>query len=98
MSKELTSGYGVDGNLDAYKIVMTPQRPVLNHTWYGFEWLPEHSTAEILVERTATIKGSAIMRVSTGHDEIEIYVSKGGRSIRVWRTKTGKEMKDPIDE
>lgn len=71
-------------------------------TAYGMAWRARDASAVVQVQRTASIDGRAILHIWTtgAHDGggltslgIEIYVSKAGRSIRVFDRKTGREMK-----
>lgn len=64
-------------------------------TQFGFIWGP------MAVERTAVFPDHYVLAVKTEHGlELHIYVSKGGRRIRVWHRKVragqvvaSKEMK-----
>ena len=56
---------------------------------YGFQWGP------MLVERWAhfrhhTDSESYVLGVTAGKNKVEVYVSRTGRSVRVW--KNGKEL------
>lgn len=52
---------------------------------YGFTWGP------LRVERTMSLKGSVVIRIFAGDNELEVYASPTGRSLRAW--KNHKEMK-----
>lgn len=52
---------------------------------YGFRWGP------LDVTRITEYRGSHALEIATDHTSVEVYVSKGGHSIRVY--KNGKEMK-----
>ena len=85
---------------------MTDTSPVFENqgdawfTDYGMAWRPTESSTVTNVQRTASINGRAIVRVWAqnpgitidSHPGIEITVSAGGRKIRVWDRKTGREM------
>lgn len=70
------------------------------NTDYGMAWRPEGTETISNVQRTAAIDGRAILRVwaqnpsitPDSHPGIEVYVSQGGRRIRVWDRKSGNEM------
>ena len=47
-------------------------------TDYGFKWGP------LEVMRLFEHRGRRVLRVSTDHHKVEIYVSPGGRSVRVY--------------
>ena len=51
---------------------------------YGFRW------GQLDVIRNMEYRGLRSLSILTNHAEIEIGVSAGGQSIRVW--KNGKEM------
>ena len=53
---------------------------------YGFRWGP------LDVARLAEFQGSHCIEVSSDFGSVEVYVSKAGRSIRVFRN--GKELKE----
>ena len=55
-----------------------------DYTPYGFEW------CGIKVTRLAEIDARHVIGVKTDKHDINIYVSKTGRSVRVW--KDGKEL------
>ena len=66
-------------------------RPRAFETDYGMIWLPAGSTSVIEVERITTHYGVAVLSVRSsweGNDgrgtELQIAISKGGRSIRVF--------------
>jgi hypothetical protein len=60
--------------------------PEGNEVWkYGFRW------GQLDVVRHMEYRGVKNLGVETDHTSVEIYVSKGGRSIRVFRD--GKELK-----
>lgn len=58
-------------------------------TEFGFEWGPA------VVERIAAIERShgcyRILRVATDYVQLEIYISPGGRKLRIFRN--GEELK-----
>lgn len=56
---------------------------------YGFAWGP------VQVQRIAEVEGTVVLRVvtSVGH-RLEIYVSPGGRSLRVFRLDKGKPSRE----
>lgn len=64
---------------------MNRTEPIWYPTDYGFRWLPKEATAEITVERIANFRGTAVLGIRTDHDEVQVTISPGGRSIRVWR-------------
>jgi hypothetical protein len=55
-------------------------------TDYGFTWGP----AEVV--RIAEIPEGYVLGINTPYGGIDIRVSPTGRSVRVWDSKTGKEM------
>ena len=66
-------------------------KPKDGPTRYGFRWGP------MLVERATHLalrKGweNFVVSVKTDHHDVEVYVSRTGRSVRVWRD--GKELKE----
>jgi len=78
----------------ASPIEVRTRRAELASTGYGFAWRPKGSTAWTRVHRMWSHQGRAVLRVDSGDpaaaSTIDIYVSKGGRSIRVFRG--GKEL------
>ncbi|KKK77927.1 hypothetical protein LCGC14_2848670 [marine sediment metagenome] len=56
---------------------------------FGFNWRPKDATAWTRVHRMWSHRGQAVLRIDSGNQSaastIDIYVSKGGRSIRVFR-------------
>ena len=54
-------------------------------TRFGFTWGP------MKVTRFATLPKHRALGVETDHAEVQVYVSNGGRSIRVF--KDGRELK-----
>ena len=61
---------------------------------FGFNWRPKGSTVWTRVHRLWSNRGMAVLRIDSGDPEaastLDIYVSPGGRSIRVFRH--GKEL------
>ena len=61
---------------------------------YGFSWRPVGAKAWTRVHRMWSHQGRAVLRIDSGDPDaastLDIYVSKGGRSIRVFRG--GKEL------
>ncbi len=61
---------------------------------YGFNWRPKNATAWTRVHRLWSHQGRAVLRIDSGDPDaastLDIYVSRGGRSIRVFRG--GKEL------
>ena len=61
---------------------------------YGFNWKPEGASVWTRVLRMWSHRGQAVLRIDSGNQSaastLDIYVSKGGRSIRVFRG--GKEL------
>ena len=61
---------------------------------FGFNWRPKDATAWTRVHRMWSHRGRAVLRIDSGDPDaastLDIYVSKGGRSIRVFRG--GKEL------
>jgi hypothetical protein len=59
----------------------------IGETQYGFIW------GGMIAERTAEFKGTVCLTLKgiQGNQAVSVYVSKTGRSIRVFRN--GKEMK-----
>ncbi len=61
---------------------------------YGFNWRPKGAKSWTRVHRMWTHQGRAVLRIDSGDPDaastIDIYVSSGGRSIRVFRG--GKEL------
>lgn len=55
-----------------------------NDEW-GFQWGP------MRVVRYATFRHNRILGVETDHRRLEVSVSTGGRSVRVWLD--GRELK-----
>jgi hypothetical protein len=53
-------------------------------TDYGFTFGP----AEVI--RIASINGTRVLAIKAGRHTVDVYVSKTGRSVRVWRD--GKEL------
>lgn len=53
---------------------------------YGFDW------GGVVVERLCEVNGTRVIRVAHGANNIEVYVSPSGRSIRVFNRK-GKELR-----
>jgi len=66
------------------------ERPKAFQTTHGMAWYPEDSDTYIFVDRMATIRGQAVLGVRSVYDggesmtRLQIIVSKGGRSIRVF--------------
>lgn len=52
---------------------------------YGFRW------GQLDVVRTMEFRGTKCVTIETEFNNVQIYVSPGGRSIRVWRD--GEELK-----
>lgn len=75
-------------------------------TPYGMEWKVDDATATIVVERVAYQDGYGIIGVTAkapgmsakAAPSVQISVSPGGRSIRVWNAKTGQEMMAQADK
>ena len=69
-------------------------------TQYGMAWRPPDSETTTQVQRTASIDGRAVLTIWAqnpgttidSHPGIEVYVSAGGRRIRIWDRKSGREM------
>ena len=65
---------------DEARLVTTP---------FGQYWKPEGAKVWTRVHRLFSSRGSAVLRIDSGSPDnastIDIYVSKGGRSIRVFR-------------
>ena len=57
----------------------------------------EEGLCDIEFGRIADIYGQAVLHVTTDHAEIQILVSKGGRSIRVWNTKTQNQLVEVLE-
>lgn len=58
----------------------------------------EDGDCDIEVRRICDLYGQAVLAVGTTNAEIQIVVSKGGRSIRVWNAQTGKRLVEADDE
>lgn len=56
----------------------------VKQTEYGFDWNAAR------VERLADLDGRVVIRISAGKQNVEVYVSKEGRSIRVFHSKRGE--------
>jgi hypothetical protein len=65
----------------------------MTKTDYGFSWGPVEveRAAHFAGNRKAKKPGHYVLSVKTETQSIDIYVSEGGRSIRVF--KEGKELK-----
>ncbi len=63
---------------------------------WGFEW------EQVKVERWIDLgDGRKVLRVATDHDQLDIYVSRTGRSVRVFRPGKGELVAEssaqPVD-
>ena len=60
----------------------------------GFNWQAHGASVWVRVSRLWTYRGQAVLRIDSGDPDqestIDIYVSKAGRSIRVFRG--GREL------
>ena len=67
----------------------TPLPSKLVQTSYGFNWKPYQAKAWTRVQRLFSMDGRSVLRIDSGDPDhrstIDVYVSKGGRSIRVFR-------------
>lgn len=60
----------------------------MTYTEYGFDWGP------VSVERTCTLPGDRrVVTVRTEHRTLTIYVSRTGRSLRVFEGHGSRELR-----
>jgi len=80
MRSEIDTSPQIDGGADSY-----------GNTQYGFNWGPLKVLRAARFEGRAKHPGARVVTVETRFESVNVYVSDGGRSVRVF--KDGKELK-----